>query len=163
MVAMKDCNSVLTPSYTTTLGLYTNCDSFNGPWKYSTVLSMLVYLAGNYHPDITFAIHQCENFTHVPRQSRYKSVKHIICIIKGTKYRVWFLNPLRIYRQTFTLTQTFPISGVLKNMKIPFASNHATTSLLCLWAVTLLGPLRYNINLPQYYLGRIYCIIPVHA
>ena len=72
---MSDYNSVSTPAYTTDLGLDTGGAPFNKSWKYSTVLCMLMYLASNSCPNIEFSVHQCECFTHVPRQFHAKSVK----------------------------------------------------------------------------------------
>ena len=73
---MTDCNSVSISAYTTDLGLDTGVAPFNESWKYSTVLCMLMYLASNSCPNIEFSVHQCECFTHVPRQLHAKAVKN---------------------------------------------------------------------------------------
>ena len=82
MAAMADHNLVSTQFYTNTLGLEIGTDSFNKPWKYSTVLGMLMYLASNSHNYIALSVHQCARFTHASRQSHAKAVKRIITHIK---------------------------------------------------------------------------------
>ena len=90
---MIDCNSVLIPAYTTTLGLNNDGDSFNETWKYSTVLGMLMYLARTSCPDIAFAVHQCARFRNAPRQSNAKEVKQLLRYIKGTEDKVLIIEP----------------------------------------------------------------------
>ena len=91
MAAMKHCNSVSAPAYTTSLVIDTHGASFNELCKYSTVIYMLMYLPSNSCTNIAFALHQCKCFTHAPHQSHYKSVKYIICYIKVTENK--FLIP----------------------------------------------------------------------
>jgi hypothetical protein len=48
---------------------------------------MLMYLAGNAHPEICFAVHQCTRFTHSPRQTHSEAVKRIARYLKGILQR----------------------------------------------------------------------------
>ena len=85
--SITDFNSFLTSACNTGILLYTDGTSFNEPWKYSTVLGILVYLASNPRPDIAFSVHQCACFTHAPHKSHAKSFKHILRYIKVTSYK----------------------------------------------------------------------------
>jgi hypothetical protein len=44
---------------------------------------MLMYLAGNAHPEIQFAVHQCARFTHSPRKIHSQAIKRIGHYLKG--------------------------------------------------------------------------------
>ena len=63
-IGMADCNSKATPCTTTPLG-----SNVDGPWhdekefSYASAVGMLMYLAGNAHPEIAFSVHQCTCFT----------------------------------------------------------------------------------------------------
>ena len=46
-------------------------------------VGMLMYLAGNAHPEIQYAVHQCARFTHAPRQSHAVAVKSIAHYLQG--------------------------------------------------------------------------------
>ena len=41
-------------------------------WSYPLVVGMLMYLASNSHPEISFAVHQCARFIHGPSTSMKK-------------------------------------------------------------------------------------------
>jgi hypothetical protein len=41
-------------------------DPFNANWNYTSVVGMLKYLALNSRPNISFAVHQCAPFMHLP-------------------------------------------------------------------------------------------------
>ena len=56
---METCNSVETPAFTTALESNIEGPPLNASWKYATVIGMLMYLASNSRPDISFAVHQC--------------------------------------------------------------------------------------------------------
>ena len=83
-IGMADCNSKETPCITTPLG-----SDVDGAWhdekefSYASAVGMLMYLAGNAHPEIAFAVHQCARFTHAPKQSHAQAVKHIVRYLKG--------------------------------------------------------------------------------
>ena len=43
---------------------------------------MLMYLSGNAHHEIAFAVHQCARFTHCPKQSHTQAIKHLAKYLK---------------------------------------------------------------------------------
>jgi len=55
-------------------------DSFN----YRRIIGMLIYLAQNTRPDITFAVHQCARFSHDPKMSHEQAVIRIVKYLIGT-------------------------------------------------------------------------------
>jgi hypothetical protein len=57
---------------------------------------MLMYLAGNTHPDISYAIHQAACFTHNPKTSHGNGIKQILCYLKKTKLEGIYLQPSNI-------------------------------------------------------------------
>ena len=66
---------------------------FNESWKYATVIGMLLYLASNFCPDISFAVHQCAQFTHALQHSHAIAVKRILRYLQGTKEKGLILEP----------------------------------------------------------------------
>ena len=63
-------------------------------------MGMLVYLASNPRPDISFNVHQCARFTHAPHQLHDKAVKCILNYIKGTEDKGLIIEPcqnLKVY------------------------------------------------------------------
>jgi hypothetical protein len=56
-VEMTDCNAKATPSLTTPLGTNVNAPRHDENWEYASAVGMLMYLAGNAHPEIKFAVH----------------------------------------------------------------------------------------------------------
>ena len=47
------------------------------PNSYSSVIGMMLCLASNTKPDISFAVHQCDRFTHNTKVSHETAVKRI--------------------------------------------------------------------------------------
>ena len=47
----------------------------SGDFSYSSVVGMLLYLAGHSRPDIAYAVHQCARFSSSPKQSHAEAVK----------------------------------------------------------------------------------------
>lgn len=45
--------------------------------SYASSVGMLIYLAGNAQPEITFSVHKCTSFTHPPCQSNSWTIRHI--------------------------------------------------------------------------------------
>ena len=72
-------SSMFNPCSTTPLATDKNGTFHSETWEYASAVGMLMYLAGNAHPEITFAVHQCAHFTHSPRQSHSEAVKRIAC------------------------------------------------------------------------------------
>ena len=55
------------------------------PNSHAYVIEMMLYLASNTRPDISFAVHQCSRFTHNTKVSHETAVKRICRYIQGTK------------------------------------------------------------------------------
>ena len=53
-------------------------------WDYRSIVGMMLYLAGSTRPDIVYAVHQCDRFSHSPKRSNEIGVKHIARYLKGT-------------------------------------------------------------------------------
>ena len=56
---------------------------------------MMLYLASNTRPDISFAVHQCSWFIHITKASHKTAVKRIFRYIQGTKDNVLLFNPFK--------------------------------------------------------------------
>ena len=54
---------------------------------------MVLYMSSNTIPDISFAVHQCDMFTHNIKASHDAAVKRIFHYIQGTKYNCMVFNP----------------------------------------------------------------------
>ena len=64
---MEDCNGLPTPTKVEApLGTYLNGSEAKRDWpnSYASVIGMMLYLASSTRPDISFAVHQCAQFTH---------------------------------------------------------------------------------------------------
>ena len=82
---MMDCNRKGTPTNgTKALGSDCNGESAKEKWLYGSVIGMMLYLAGNSRPDISFAVHQCARFTHTPKVSHENAILRICRYLKGT-------------------------------------------------------------------------------
>lgn len=90
---MQHCNSIGTPAGKEAVGSDLDGEPFSEKWKYSAVIGMLLYLSGNTRPDITFAVHQCARFSHMPKQSHAIAVKRILRYLKGTKDKGMLFKP----------------------------------------------------------------------
>jgi hypothetical protein len=90
---MVDCNVKDTPATTTTVGTDATGAPFSGDFSYASVVGMLMYLASNSRPDISFAVHQCARFTHSPRASHGIAVQRICRYLKGTIDNGLILRP----------------------------------------------------------------------
>ena len=72
---MEEVNSKPTPTNVEApLGTDKNGKPPDGNWEYASVVGMLMYLAANSKPDITFAVHQCARFTHCTRRSHEQAI-----------------------------------------------------------------------------------------
>ena len=54
---MLDSKPTATPSSTTNLGIDNDGNIFRESWDYATIMGMIIYLANNSRPDISFAVH----------------------------------------------------------------------------------------------------------
>jgi hypothetical protein len=80
---MEDCNVKTSPCSTTPLSTDESGPRHSEEWEYASAVGMLMYLAGNAHPEIAYAVHQCARFTHNPRQSHSMAIKRIAKYLKG--------------------------------------------------------------------------------
>ena len=65
------------------------------PNSYASVIRMMLYLASNTRPDISFDVHQCARFTHNTKVSHETAVKRICRYLQGTKDNGLVFNPSR--------------------------------------------------------------------
>ena len=82
-VDMVNCNPKDSPCNVQPLGTDKNGKRHFENWDYASAVGMLMYLAGNAHPEIQFAVHQCARFCHAPRHSHAIAVKRIAHYLKG--------------------------------------------------------------------------------
>jgi hypothetical protein len=54
---MSDCNTRGSPALSSSLGTDRDGPRRKDPWKYSSVIGMIMYLSSNAHPEIQFAVH----------------------------------------------------------------------------------------------------------
>ena len=74
-----------TPENTSPLGTDGNGTKISESWNYSSVIGMIMYLDSNSRPDIQFPLHQCERFTHSPKQSHANAIKKIVKYLVSIK------------------------------------------------------------------------------
>jgi hypothetical protein len=92
---MEDCNSKSTPDSGDgkPLGSDKNGIPARESWNYASLIGMLLYLASNTRPDIAFAVHQCDRFTHNPKVSHEKAILRICAYLKRTADKGIILRP----------------------------------------------------------------------
>jgi hypothetical protein len=92
---LTNCNSNATPTSSDgkPLGKDVDGEPFDEDWNYASIVGMLLYLASNSRPDIAFAVHQAARFTHNPKASHAKAIKHICRYLKGTLTDGLILQP----------------------------------------------------------------------
>ena len=64
-----------------------------GTFSYSSVVGMLLYLAGHTRPDISYAVNCCARYMFNPRLSHEKALKRIGRYLKATRNRGLVFNP----------------------------------------------------------------------
>ena len=91
---MIDCNPAKTPAAKLPLGSDLGGNKhFEGKEKYSSIVGMLLYLAGHSRPDIAFAVHQVARFTHNPTRKHQTALKTILRYLKGTRDKGLMFKP----------------------------------------------------------------------
>ena len=85
---MDNCNGLPTPTKVEApLRTDVNGSEANRDWpkSYASVIGMMLYLASNKIPDISFDVHQCDRFTHNTKASQDTAVKRTCRYLQGTK------------------------------------------------------------------------------
>ena len=93
---MEHCNMFSTPTKVEVpLGTDANGSEAKRDWlnSYASVIRMMLYLASNTRPDISFAVHQCARFTHNTKVSHETAVKRICRYLQVTKDNGLVFNP----------------------------------------------------------------------
>ena len=77
------------------LGTYVNGSDAKIYWtnSYASIIGIMLNLESNKRPDISFAVHQCAQFTHNTNASHETAVKRIYWYLQGTKNNGLVLNP----------------------------------------------------------------------
>ena len=68
-------------------------DKRDWPNSHASVIGMMLYLASNTRPDISFAVHQCARFTHNTKSSHETALKRICRFLQGTNNNSLVFNP----------------------------------------------------------------------
>ena len=68
-------------------------DKRDCPNSYAYIIGMMLYLSSNTRPDISFDVHQCNQFTHNTKVSHKTAVKRICRYLQGTKDNGLVFNP----------------------------------------------------------------------
>ena len=92
----ENCNGLPTPTKVEVpLGTDVNSSEAKGdcPNSYASVIGMMLYLASNTRPDISFDVHQCARFTNNTKVSHGTAVKSICQYLQGTKDNGPAFNP----------------------------------------------------------------------
>ena len=93
---MEHCNGLPTPTKVDApLGIDTNVSEakIDYPKLYASVIGMILYLASNTKPDISFVVHQCAWFTHNAKASHKTAVKRICRYLQGINDNDLGFNP----------------------------------------------------------------------
>ena len=93
---MEHCNGLPTPTEVEVpLGTEANGSEVKRDWpnSHASVIVMMLYLASNTRPDISFFVHQCTLFTHNTKASHETDVKIICGYLQGTKDNGLVFNP----------------------------------------------------------------------
>ena len=90
---MTKCNPNSTPSALEPLGPDLEGDSINESWEYTSIIGMLMYLANNTRPYITYTAHICVRYTNNPNKYHATVVKYILRYLQGTKQKGILIKP----------------------------------------------------------------------
>ena len=93
---MEDYNGLPTPTkFEAPLGTDVNVSEAKRDWptSYTSVIGMMLYLASNTTPDISFAVHQCARFTNSTKVSHKTGVKRTCRYLQVTKDNGLVFNP----------------------------------------------------------------------
>ena len=88
-------NVKYTPAESTPLIKKFDGEEAHGQFSYSSVVGMMLYLAGHSRPDITYAVNCCARYMFNPRHSHELALKRIGRYLKLTRDKGLILNPCR--------------------------------------------------------------------
>ena len=140
---MDHCNRLPTPTkFEAPLGTDVNGSETNRDWPnlYASVIGMMLYLASNTRPDISFYVHQCDRFTHNTKVSHETSVKRTCWYLQGTKDNGLVFNSSKKLVVDFYADADFavlwgheyPQDPIFARSRTGFVVNFANCPLLCL-------------------------------
>ena len=92
-MGLENAKKAKTPATEQRLPKDENGEPCNETFNYASVVGMLMYLAGNTRPDISFAVHQCARYTHFPRHSHEVALKRIGRYLIGTRDKGLIIKP----------------------------------------------------------------------
>ena len=75
-IGLTNCNPNRHPAAAATLGIDLDGSTYTKTFNYTSIVSMLLYLSTNTHPDISFAVSQVAQFNHNPEQSHMTTPKN---------------------------------------------------------------------------------------
>ena len=90
---LTDSNPNHHPAATSALGIDLEGPAYTKSWNNASIVSMLLYLSSNTHPDISFAVSQVARFNHSPKQSHATALKMIVHYLKGTADKGMVIKP----------------------------------------------------------------------
>ena len=93
---MEHCNGLRTPTKVDSpLGTDANASDakIDQTNSHASVIGIMLYLASKTRPDISFAVHQCDRFTHNTKASHRTAVKRICRYLQGTNDNSLLFNP----------------------------------------------------------------------
>jgi hypothetical protein len=92
---MEDCNKCATPATTTPVGADIDGALLKEDWEYASIVGMMMYLASNTRPEISYDVHQAARYSHGTRDSHALSVKRIMWYLKGTSDKGIIFKPTK--------------------------------------------------------------------
>jgi hypothetical protein len=91
---MEDCNPNWTPAHQVALGSDPDGELHDqSKWHYASIVGMLLYLANNTRPDISFAVSQVARFNNNPKKSHASAVQMILRYLKRTYDKGLIVKP----------------------------------------------------------------------
>jgi hypothetical protein len=91
---MEDCNPNWIPAHQVALGSDPNGEPHDqSKWHYASIVGMLLYLANNTRPDISFAVSQVARFNNNPKKSHASAVQMILRYLKRTADKGIIVRP----------------------------------------------------------------------
>ena len=93
---IENCNVFPTPTKVAApLGTDANGSEAKKDWpnSYASVIAMMLYLSSNKRPDISFAVHHCDWFTHNTKASHNTVVNRICRYLQGNNDNGIVYNP----------------------------------------------------------------------